>query len=297
MLASSLRSTYLPTATGREVRQCQGQMSPIRRYLRITKFSVLEVRIYLEKPSDAPWLLSSRDPVLPHIIEAVRPQVLPKLREENENSKKRGGKKKKIIKDVVSRDNFEVTIFLTEAPTRHSLLTKQKRFNDVRPTSRSGPGKLGEWLDRNEGPIAVSDDEEEPTGLLREVEDVNLRDIPAVCTGGKRDGDPDPFVVSSDDEHAFQTQRKPPAKRRKVRADDESPAAVEAADDKKNMAMDTTYDGFSIYGRVLCLVVKRKNRKTSSMVDNSAVGRSQMMEHWVSTQAAQEADTVDDDAG
>lgn len=78
-------------------------MSPIRRYLRITKYSVLEVRIYLDKPSDAPWLLSSRDNVLPRIIEEVRPKVLPKLREENENAKKKSSKKNKGIKDVVGQ--------------------------------------------------------------------------------------------------------------------------------------------------------------------------------------------------
>lgn len=79
-------------------------MAPIRRYLRITKYSVLEVRIYLSKPSDIAWLLSSRDPVLPRIIQEVRPKVLPKLREENENAKKKGSKKKKRgIKDVASQ--------------------------------------------------------------------------------------------------------------------------------------------------------------------------------------------------
>ncbi|KAK1090570.1 hypothetical protein LTR48_008040, partial [Friedmanniomyces endolithicus] len=75
-------------------------MSPIRRYLRITKYSVLEVRIYLEKPSDASWLLSSREPVLAQVIEAVRPLVLPKLREENEAAKQKSSKKKRNIKDV-----------------------------------------------------------------------------------------------------------------------------------------------------------------------------------------------------
>lgn len=82
-------------------------MAPIRRYLRITKYSVLEVRIYLHKPSDASWLLSSRDNVLSRIIQEVRPKVLPKLREENENARKKGakGKKKKGIKDVASQGN------------------------------------------------------------------------------------------------------------------------------------------------------------------------------------------------
>lgn len=82
-------------------------MAPIRRYLRITKYSVLEVRIYLENPALAQtWLLNPRDPVLPRIIEAVRPLVLPKLREEKEREReyaaaKKKGKKLKAVKDVV----------------------------------------------------------------------------------------------------------------------------------------------------------------------------------------------------
>lgn len=43
------------------------------------------------------------NPALPRIIQAVRPLVLPKLREENERGKGRGGAKakKKGVKDVV----------------------------------------------------------------------------------------------------------------------------------------------------------------------------------------------------
>ncbi len=76
-------------------------MAPIRRYLRISKYSVLECRIYLDNPADAQrWLLNSRDPVLPRVVESVRPLVLPKLREEKERSKGKG-KKNKGVKDVV----------------------------------------------------------------------------------------------------------------------------------------------------------------------------------------------------
>jgi hypothetical protein len=79
-------------------------MAPLRRYLRITKHSVLEVRIYLDRPADSDaWLLKRDDPALPRIIQAVRPLVLPKLREENERGKGRAGakSKKKGVKDVV----------------------------------------------------------------------------------------------------------------------------------------------------------------------------------------------------
>jgi len=75
-------------------------MAPIRRYLRISKFSVLECRIYLEDPSDTRWLLDSRDPVLPRIFASIRPLVLPKLREENERLFAR--KKGKPVKDVLA---------------------------------------------------------------------------------------------------------------------------------------------------------------------------------------------------
>ncbi len=77
-------------------------MAPLRRYLRITKYSVLECRIYLDNPALAQsWLLHPRDPVLPRVIESVRPLVLPKLREEKERAKKKGTKKRGI-KDVVT---------------------------------------------------------------------------------------------------------------------------------------------------------------------------------------------------
>jgi hypothetical protein len=77
-------------------------MAPIRRYLRITKYSVLECRIYLDNPALAQsWLLNPRDPILPKVIESARPLVLPKLREEQERERSRKKSKKRSIKDVV----------------------------------------------------------------------------------------------------------------------------------------------------------------------------------------------------
>lgn len=96
------------------------EMAPIRRYLRITKHSILEVRIYLDRPADADaWLLKRSDPALPRVIQAIRPLVLPKLREENERGKGKAGAKakKKGVKDVVvegeTRSSFLGTITCT----------------------------------------------------------------------------------------------------------------------------------------------------------------------------------------
>ena len=285
-------------------------MAPIRRYLRITKYSVLEVRIYLDKPSDASWLLSTRDPVLPRIMEEVRPKVLPKLREENENAKKKGGKKKKGIKDVASQEDFEVTIFLTELSTRHSLLTKQKLFKD-KPKLKSTSNKLTGWLNNNsENRIVIDDDDLAPAVLQEEEDDddvVELRDIPEANVNGKRkasgvaEDKDEALFVSSSDEDTFQTQRERGQKRTKRgprQSKSADPPEVEEdtmADDKKKLALNTSYDGFSIYGRILCLVVKRKGKRATQANVGAAFGGSQMMEQWVSTQAAQEVGLDEDE--
>ncbi len=91
---------------------CSLNMAPIRRYLRISKYSVLECRIFLENPADGPrWLLNPQDPALPRVFEAIRPLVLPKLREENERAKGKG-KKKKSVKDVVTRGSMHSSLAL-----------------------------------------------------------------------------------------------------------------------------------------------------------------------------------------
>ncbi|RDW75818.1 hypothetical protein BP5796_06639 [Coleophoma crateriformis] len=252
-------------------------MAPIRRYLRITKYSVLECRIYLDNPALAEsWLLNPRNPILPRVIESVRPLVLPKLREENARARNKGGKKKGV-KDVVVEDDFEVSIFLTETNTRHTLLTKQKHFRDKgRETLKSNSQKL--MGATNDVPIHVEDIPE----LQREESDENvaiLQDIPALS-----DDEDGLFIPESDRTkrpRAIDTAESPseldfeplPKRRREDALDNE--------DDKKKMAMDTTYDGFSIYGRVLCLVVKRKD--TSKSKGPAMTAGQAMMEDWITS--------------
>ncbi|OTB19464.1 hypothetical protein K445DRAFT_8500 [Daldinia sp. EC12] len=274
-------------------------MAPIRRYLRITKYSVLECRIYLDNPALVhTWLLNPRNPVLPRVIESVRPLVLPKLREERERSRKKSTKKKGI-KDVVVEDDFEVSIFLTETATRHALLTKHKHFHDTTQTKlTSNSGRLiGET---NEVPIDVdattelgpqirheeSEDEdtaatlaaipavdetatgtssgrrpkrgrrntEVETNADRDVDDQQTNDVEIVSDS--QDGDDDGLFVD-DEPNDDASTRPPPAKRRREGASAPEDSNIED-DDKKKLAMDISYEGFSIYGRVLCLVVKRR---------------------------------------
>ncbi|KAI0446468.1 hypothetical protein F4803DRAFT_547193 [Xylaria telfairii] len=295
-------------------------MAPIRRYLRITKYSVLECRIYLDNPGLAhTWLLNPRKPVLPRVIESVRPYVLPKLREERERSRKRSTKKKGI-KDVVVEDDFEVSIFLTETSTRHSVVTKHKHFHDTTQTKlKSNSGRL--VAEANDAPTDLDMGADSALVMPREESDdedagVTLAAIPAIDdlapsdrmrrpkrarsntdvdvdadTGADADasagvnpghvvsGLDNQFEVISDDDDAREDDDglfvqsptseplgPPPAKRQRP-----APATSEGdADDKKKLAMDISYEGFSIYGRVLCLVVKRRDGNGAELAERGA---------------------------
>ncbi|KAF2703904.1 hypothetical protein K504DRAFT_442660 [Pleomassaria siparia CBS 279.74] len=292
-------------------------MAPIRRYLRITKHSVLEVRIYLDRPSDAEaWLLRRDDPALPRVMHAVRPLVLPKLREENERAKGKGSSKakKRGVKDVVIEgdlgatrilpgpltliDEFEVSIFLTDLSFRHSVLTKQKMAKD-KPRIQSNSGKLTNWLTAgsSERPMIIAEDtgEREPIiiGEEDDAETVILDNIPEaggdrhrVTTSSRnkrRRRNSGATAVSdvSDSDDSFRFESAPLTKR--ARTIEPSPSDADE-DDKKKLAMSTSYDGFSIYGRILCLVVKRKGLRNPAS-GGRELSSQHMLENWVSTQA------------
>ncbi|RAK97804.1 uncharacterized protein BO80DRAFT_413766 [Aspergillus ibericus CBS 121593] len=229
-------------------------MAPIRRYLRISKHTILECRIYLDNPSDARWLLNTRvaDPVLPRIFAAIRPLVRLKLREESERvmARKKGG----VTKDVVSDEDFEVALFLRESRTRHSLLTREKEFGE-------GGGGKGKAVG---GEILIESDEEGS--------EVQMQNIPHASDVHHDTGSGNKRQQEADDS----PDRQRGSKRRK----DELQAADE--EDKK-MRFRTNYEGFNIYGWVLCLLVTRKGDRAETKA--SEPGRQVLMEEWISTQA------------
>ncbi|RAL58908.1 hypothetical protein DID88_009328 [Monilinia fructigena] len=249
-------------------------MAPIRRYLRISKFSVLECRIYVDNPALAEsWLLNSRNPVLPRVIEKVRPLVLPKLREEQERSKSKG--KKKSVKDVVIDEDFEVSIFLTETSTRHSILFKQKSFRETsKKALKSNSNKL--TGNTKDAPIEVADG----AAIMAEEseESFSLQDIPEA-------GDDSDLFISEDEgprgSKRSRTGRDSPesdftpiTKRRK----DGETSGMRMI--RRKWQMDMSYDGFTVNGRVLCLVVKRKDNKGKALIAN---GGQAMMEDWITS--------------
>ncbi|KAI9780151.1 MAG: hypothetical protein M1839_006988 [Geoglossum umbratile] len=281
-------------------------MAPIRRYLRISKYSVLECRIYLENPGLADtWLLGPRNPVLPRIFESVRPLVLPKLREENERAKGKGKKASRGIKDVVVQDDFEVSVFLTDVSSRHSLLTKQKFFDEsggTAPASRSGlpPGTndsvaVTPVIMRENSDVDAIDLESIPAApdLQRpEARSDNTREVSrrgyARHNGKRGFGDLDPDDAAA--ECSSESDVRPKRKRSNAEPAVASGSVADTGDDKK-LSLRTSYDGFSIYGRILCLVVKRRSNAMARGGSAIASAGQAMMEDWIaSTQIQQEDD-------
>jgi Zn-dependent metalloprotease len=201
-------------------------------------------------------------------------------------------------------DDFEVSIFLTETSTSHAMLTKQKTFS-TKPKLQSNTKKLTDWMGgaNTDTAIRVDEGDEVPAVLLEEDdEEMALKDIPEVDTAatrsrGKRprsaeDNDEDDenehiFVQSEEDEE----EDLAPRRRKKTKVVDE---ASKEEEDKKKLGINTAYEGFSIYGRILCLIVKRKGVKKSAGGNMSGT---QMLENWVSTQADNEGALDDAEDG
>ncbi|KAF7718404.1 Uncharacterized protein PECH_008379 [Penicillium ucsense] len=225
-------------------------MAPIRRYLRISKHSVLECRIYLDNPADSRWLLNTRDPVLHRVFEAIRPLVLPKLREENQKLWSR------------KKNEFEVAIFLRESRTRHAMLTRNKIFETPdkktnksmkdEPADETMDGAVGRDC-TTEAPVVVDSDEGEA--------EIDLRDIPEAGNENAPNGSV--FMSTGQRDDAVR----------------EKPAA-----DEKKMRFSTQYESFNITGWVLCLLITRKGDRGQSRVVATST-KQPLMEEWISSQA------------
>jgi hypothetical protein len=198
-------------------------------------------------------------------------------------------------------DDFEVSIFLTETSTSHAMLTKQKTFS-TKPKLESNAKKLTEWTGgaNTDTAIRVDEGDEVPAVLLEEDgEEVSLQDIPELDTAGSgtkrsrgedNDDNDHIFVQSEDDDDDEEEDPAPKRRKKKAKVTDETSKEQED-EDKKKLGMKTSYEGFSIYGRILCLIVKRKGVKKSAGGNSAGT---QMLENWVSTQADNEG--VLDDA-
>lgn len=188
-------------------------------------------------------------------------------------------------------------MFLTETPTRHSILRKHRHFRDKVPKKmQSNSSKLlGETSTE---PIDV--DDAAPEILREEDDEVSLNNIPelppadtadtADAGQSKRrrsspaeDESNSEFEDGNDSDVESVPGSAPPSKR--ARRDEDLSADEEP--DKKKMAMDISYEGFAIYGRVLCLVVKRRDAAPARVAGTTPAGEKgtgqAVMENWISS--------------
>lgn len=200
-------------------------------------------------------------------------------------------------------------MFLTETATRHSILMKHKHFRDKVPKRlQSNSSKL--MGETREEPIDVDNAPQIPALLREEDDEVHLENVPSIQekeSGSAlrrkrhRDGteesgsDFEPSEAEAGDDAEVQeiidsdSESAPPTKRARqntLLGDDEEP------DDKKKMAIDISYEGFAIYGMVLCLVVKKRDTsagigrtgRTGPATSSSTHPTGQaMMENWISS--------------
>lgn len=216
-------------------------------------------------------------------------------------------------------DEFEVSMFLTGTTTRHSLLTKHKHFRDKAPGKlQSNSNKL--IKETNDTPIDLDMEAEGPDTTLHirretvsEEDSGGLSCIPAADETtrprqSKRqrgvprdhddhddgdDGDDNDYDLPSDDGAAGE------ALAIEIESEDDDPrpskrlkkqrtgSDVDQEDDKKKMAMDVSYEGFAIYGRVLCLVVKKRQGLRMASSSSSAHAKQPAgqasMENWITS--------------
>lgn len=154
-----------------------------------------------------------------------------------------------------------MAIFLRESRTRHSLLTRQKTFQqpgkkgDVTTGTKPGKGLSGSATDssRPTDIEVIPDSDDEP--------EFDLHDIPQAA------------------ENEAEESRSSSRSRRK-RVEVESPVPEEG--DEKKLGFSTHYESFNICGWVLCLLITRKGDRARS---SATEPKQPLMEEWISTQA------------
>lgn len=108
---------------------------PIRKYLRISRRAVLELRIYIDgwgAEADSSWFTRA---MLEEAVRRLRPLVKPKLREERDKKRK-----KTATKDDIDGDGWRGSVFLVDVTTRHVVLKARRQLSLLKTDGRRGSG-------------------------------------------------------------------------------------------------------------------------------------------------------------
>ena len=193
-------------------------------------------------------------------------------------------------------DDFEVAIFLTETSSRHAILKKEKNAKSEKSRLGTTKGRLTA-SGTKDLPMELGDEEDPP--IIREEsldeDNIAFADIPIAgdapadgnSGGPQQEGGHTLFLSDESENETIGTRPQ-----RAGAFKEESLDVGAAEDDKKKLGLNTMYDGFSIYGRILCLVVKR--RGTARGKDMAGAAGQAMMEEWISSTQAVEGQIMDD---
>ena len=101
---------------------------------------------------------------------------------------------------------------------------------------------------------------------------INMEEIPPIDDRSEHEASDIPIQIEDDDSDSGDV-------------DPNGPAEGASQDEKKKAGLSTVYDGFQIYGRILCLVVKRKDSRKGNQLFGGGKG---MVEEWISSTQANE---------
>lgn len=194
-----------------------------------------------------------------------------------------------------TKDDFEVAVFLTEISSRHAILHKEKRAKTEKPRLGTTEPKLtGEGT--RDVPVELVDATE--LVLLREgSQEEEPPDMANIPTANEEETQPltpqeDELFVSDSSSQAFENHQALQTSKARRRPKDAITDSDADADDKKKLALRTSYDGFSIYGRILCLVVKRRgNAKGKDLAGGAGQA---MMEEWIASTQMEAGQMMDE---
>lgn len=211
---------------------------------------------------------------------------------------------------MVVEEDFEVSVFLTNTSTRHAILKREKRAKGgngddwggrlgtkggkMTSGTRDEPMEVGEDEDGDDADgRVVMVREESPDG------DEGIRGmegIPSATDATNATAAAGRFTNNEEDVEALflsDNEDTTPSRKRRRRTmlkAEESEQMIQDGnagdeDDKKKLGMNTTYDGFSIYGKILCLVVKRRGGVGARAKEGGlgGGGGQAMMEEWISS--------------
>lgn len=175
---------------------------------------------------------------------------------------------------------------MTEPSTRHSLLIKQKYFAEPGQRLASNSRKLTDPANvqpdetaTRSSPIVLREDDDEGDAVgLQEIPLAPAREVSGQVgrDGGRRDLDaPSEVIDLSKGDHMADRDTQFGSEQE---TSSDTPELGGEPDDKKKLFMFSSYDGFSIYGRILCLIVKHRQGTNERLGANDGQA---MMENWI----------------